>query len=366
MKEDYYKLLGLEKTATEAEIKRAYRKLAHQHHPDKGGGDEKKFKEISEAYQVLSDPEKRKQYDQFGHTFDYQSAGGGQSQGQGFGGFDYSGFGQGFGSQQGVEFDFSNLGDIFETFFGGERTHEAQGRDLEYRVEITFEQAAKGASIPLELTKNIVCPHCQGSKAEPGTEKITCLECQGRGKKETLRTTILGQFKSIRTCEKCKGAGQIPKVSCHECAGAGIKRQKVALEVNIPAGIRDGMTVRVSGGGEAVESGRSGDLYLEVKIKPHQKFYRKEDDIHFNQEINFSQAALGDKIEIPVIDGTKTINIPAGTQSGEEIHLRGLGFPHLNHFGKGDEVVKVKVVTPKKLSQEQRRIFEELKNSLDS
>jgi molecular chaperone DnaJ len=356
MAEDYYKILGIEKTATEAEIKRAYRKLAHQYHPDKADGDEKKFKEVSEAYQVLSDPEKRKQYDQFGHTFDYQSAAGGQGQGQGFGGFDYSGFGG-----QGVEFDFSNLGDIFDVFFGGEgRTREAKGRDIERRIEINFEEAVKGASLPIELEKNVVCPRCKGNKAEPGTEKVTCPECKGTGKKETIRTTILGQFKSIATCEKCKGEGTIPKVNCHECGGAGISKQKVTLNVIIPAGIRDGMTVRVPGGGEAIESGKSGDLYLEVLIKPHPQLYRREDDIYFDQEINFSQAALGDKINVPIVGGTKKISIPSGTQSGSEIRLRGLGFPHLNHFGSGDEVIKVKVVTPKKLSREEKKIFEEL------
>lgn len=356
MAEDYYKILGLEKTASEAEIKRAYRKLAHQYHPDKTEGDEKKFKEVSEAYQVLSDPEKRKQYDQFGHTFDYQSAAGGQ--GQGFGGWDYSGF----GGQQGVEFDFSNLGDIFDVFFGGEgRTREARGRDIERRIEINFEEAVKGASLPIELEKNVVCSKCHGNKAEPGTEKVTCPECKGAGKKETLKNTILGQFKSIATCDKCKGLGQIPKVNCRECDGMGIKRQKVILNTIIPAGIRDGMTVRVPGGGEANESGKSGDLYLEVLIKPHQKFYRREDDIYLDVEINFSQAALGDKINVPIVGGIKEINIPASTQSGSEIRLKGLGFAHLNHFGSGDEVIKIKIITPKNLNQEQRKIFEELK-----
>lgn len=343
MPEDYYKTLGLEKTATEQEIKRAYRKLAHQYHPDKGGGDEKKFKEVSEAYQVLSDPEKRKQYDQFGHTFDYQSTAGGQ----GFGGFDYSGFGG-----QGVEFDFSNLGDIFETFFGGERqAREARGRDLEYRVEITFEQAVKGANLPIELEKDIYC-NCP---------KITCPDCQGIGKKETLKNTILGQFKSIQTCAKCQGAGKVAKVDCPECQGKGTKKEKVKIDIVIPAGIREGMTVRVPGQGEASASGKSGDLYLEVNLKPHSQFYRREDDIYYDLNLTFAQAALGEKIEIPIVNDVKKIKIPAGIQSGEEIRLRGLGFPHLNHFGSGDEVVKIKIITPKKLSQEQRKIFEELK-----
>ncbi len=357
MPNDYYKILGLEKTATEADIKRAYRKLAHQYHPDKGGGDEKKFKEVSEAYQVLSDPEKRKQYDQFGHTFDYETTG---AQGQGFGGFDFSGFGGG----QGVEFDFSNLGDIFDVFFGGEgRTREERGRDIERRIEINFEEAVKGANLPIELEKNVICPRCQGDKVEPGTEKIACPECKGTGKKEAVRNTILGQFKSITTCEKCKGEGTIPKVNCRECNGVGIKKQKVTLNVVIPAGIRDGMTVRIPDGGEANESGKSGDLYLEISLKPHSKFYRREDDIYLDQEISFSQAALGDKINVPIVGGTKEISIPAGTQSGDEIRLRGLGFPHLNHFGSGDEVVKIKVITPKRLSREQRKIFEELRKT---
>ncbi len=345
MNRDYYEILGITKTATEQEIKRAYRKLAHQHHPDKGGGDEKKFKEVSEAYQVLSDPEKRKQYDQFGHTF---SAQGGSASGGDYSDF---GFGQGFGGQQGVEFDFSNLGDIFENFFGGERTRESRGRDLEYRIEITFEQAVKGASIPIELEKDIYC-QCP---------KIICPDCQGRGKKETVRSTILGQFKSIQTCAKCQGAGKIAKPDCPECRGKGTKKERVKIEVVIPAGIREGMTVRVQGQGETSASGKSGDLYLEVNLKPHSQFYRREDDIYYDLNLTFSQAALGDKINVPVVNGVKKIKIPAGIQSDEEIRLRGFGFPHLNHFGSGDEVVKIKVITPKKLNQEEKKIFEELK-----
>ena len=348
MAEDYYKILGLEKTASEAEIKRAYRKLAHQYHPDKGGGDEKKFKEVSEAYQVLSDPEKRKQYDQFGHTF---SATGGSASGGDYSDF---GFGQGFGGQQGVEFDFSNLGDIFDVFFGGrERAREARGADIERRIEITFEEAARGVSLPIELEKNIYC----------GCLKITCPECRGMGKKETLKSTILGQFKSIQTCAKCQGTGKIAKTDCPQCQGKGVKTEKVKINVVIPAGIKDKMTVRVSKEGEASASGRSGDLYLEVKIKPHPQFYRKEDDIYYDLNLSFSQAALGDKIDIPIINGEKRIKIRAGVQSGEEVRLRGLGFPHLNHFGSGDEVIKIKIITPKKLSREQKKIFEELKKS---
>ncbi|TSC92298.1 MAG: molecular chaperone DnaJ [Candidatus Berkelbacteria bacterium Licking1014_96] len=348
MAEDYYKILGLEKTATEADIKRAYRKLAHQYHPDKGGGDEKKFKEVSEAYQVLSDPEKRKQYDQFGHTFDYETTGAGQ----GFGGFDFSGF----GGQQDVEFDFSNLGDIFETFFGGEnRARETRGRDLEYRVEITFEQAVKGASIPIELEKNIYCD----------CPKITCLDCQGVGKKETLKSTILGQFKSIQTCPKCQGAGKIAKADCPNCQGKGTKKERVKIEVVIPAGIREGMTVRVQGQGETSASGHSGDLYLEVHLKPHSQFYRREDDLYYDLNLTFAQAALGDKINVPIVNGIKKIKIPAGIQSSEEIRLKGLGFSHLNHFGSGDEVIKIKVITPKNLNSDQKRLLEELKK-LDS
>lgn len=357
MANDYYEILGVPKTATEAEIKRAYRKLAHQYHPDKGNGDDTKFKEVSEAYQVLSDPEKRKQYDQFGHTFDYQTSGAGQ----GFGGFDFSGF----GGQQGVEFDFSNLGDIFDVFFGGAGTkaREARGRDIEASIDISFEQAVKGASIPITLNKNVICPHCKGDKAEPGTEKITCPECKGQGKKETIKTTIFGQFKSVETCEKCAGLGTIPKIDCRECQGQGIKKDKVRIDVVVPAGIKDGMTIRVPNAGEAMASGKNGDLYLRVNIKNHPYFYRKGDDVYYNAEISFSQAALGDKLNVPIVGGEKTINIPAGVQSGEEIRLHGLGFNHLNGFGSGDQVIKVIVLTPKRLNREQKRLFEELKKT---
>jgi molecular chaperone DnaJ len=357
MAEDYYKILGLEKTATEAEIKRAYRKLAHQYHPDKGGGDAEKFKEVSQAYQVLSDPEKRKQYDQFGHTFDYES----QASGTGEEGFDYSGFG--FGGQQGVEFDFSNLGDIFDVFFGGGvGVREEHGRDIERRVTIDFIEAVKGADLPIELEKNVLCERCKGTRVEPGSKINTCPTCQGKGKVETVQSTILGHFKRAKLCDKCEGTGQIPERLCGQCQGKGIERKKISLTVKIPAGVREDMTIRVPGAGDTIKSGSSGDLYLIINIKKHPQFSRHGDDIYIEQEIKFSQAALGDKIAVPTVEGEKELHIPAGTQSGDELRLKNMGFPRLNFFGKGDEIIKIKVDIPKKLTHEQREIIEALKS----
>lgn len=354
MNKDYYKILGIEKTATELEIKRAYRKLAHKYHPDKGNGDDQKFKEVSEAYQVLSDPEKRKQYDQFGHTFEHTTTGAGP------GGFDFSGFD--FGQGQGVEFDFTNLGDIFDAFFGREKTREERGRDLEATAIISFEDSFSDTKQTLEIEKNIICDRCKGEKAEPGTKLVDCPECQGKGKKETIRRTILGQFKSIATCQNCQGEGKIPETKCGKCNGAGIEHKKVTLEINIPAGIKNGMTVRVAGAGDQVSKGIPGDLYLVVFVKEHPDFERKNDDIIYNAKISFSQATLGDKILVPTMKGEKEIRIKSGTQSGEKIVLRGLGFPHLNSYGRGNQIIEIEIITPKKLSREQKKLFEKLKS----
>jgi len=361
MTKDYYEILDISKTATEAEIKGAYRKLAHKYHPDKNGGDDKKFREISEAYQVLSDPEKRKQYDQFGHTFDYESAGAGAGA-QGFGaqGFDFSGFGgQG---RQGMEFDFTNLGDIFDVFFGREAKKEARGKDLEKSVEISFEDAVKGTVLPLEIEKVALCEKCKGARTEPGTSLKNCPECLGKGKKETVKSTILGQFRQVSTCEKCFGTGKIPESPCGKCQGGGVEKREVRLDVDIPAGVGDNMTIRIPGEGDAIEGGAAGDLYLLIKIKPHSKFKRIEDDIVSSIDISFSQAALGDEISVPTIEGQKEIKINSGTQSGSEIRLKGLGFPHLNSWGKGDHIIKIKIITPKHLSREEKEIFTRLKS----
>jgi len=358
MEKDYYKILGIEKTASIQDIKRAYRQLAHKYHPDKFGGDEKKFKEISEAYQVLSDPEKRKQYDQFGRTFDAETGAG-----PGSGGFSWEDFGfAGKGAR--VDFDFTNLGDIFDAFFtGGGRAKRNRGDDIEKEINLNLEDAYFGKEIELSLNKKVTCAACKGSGAEPGSKMIKCDKCGGSGKAKTVKQTFLGQFASISTCDKCEGRGKIPERICRSCQGSGTVQRKVQIKVKIPAGVNSGSVIRVPGSGQAGERGDPpGDLYLHIKLSPHKYLKRIGDNLIYNLNISFPQAALGDKVEIKSISGREKVKIPAGIESGEEIRLRGKGIPHLQGFGSGDLIIKVKIKTPKHLSREEKEIFEKLKN----
>jgi len=368
MDQDYYKTLEVEKTASTDEIKRAYRKLAHKYHPDKFGGDETKFKEASEAYQVLSDAEKRKQYDQFGRTFDAQTPPGGGPGGTGGSwqdyGFDFGGGRRGAG---GVEFDFSNLGDIFETFFGGGRgaaRKRTRGEDIERQISLHFEVAVFGKEIEIDLNKKIPCSNCKGKGAEPGFKIIKCDKCDGSGKVREVRSTILGQFSTITTCDKCEGGGKIPEKACRSCKGSGTVTEKVTLKVKIPAGVDTGSVIRVPGGGDAGEKGTPpGDLYLHIDLKPHPTLKRLADDLVYSAEISFSQAALGGEIEIDNIRGREIIKIPAGIETGEEIRLKGKGIPHLNSYGSGDLIIKIKISTPKNLTSKQKELFKQLEET---
>jgi len=366
---DYYNILGVSKGASDDEIKKAYRKLAHQHHPDKAGGDEKKFKEINEAYQVLSDKTKRAQYDQFGQTFDQAGRSGG---GQGFGGFDFSGF-QGFGSQgsQGFNFEFGgeNMGDIFSDIFGGGfdggRSRQRKGQDIQVDIEIDFPEMVKGARRVINLRKSIVCDVCEGTGGEPSAKKETCPTCKGSGQVRKNVRSFFGSFSQVSTCPTCQGKGKAYSEKCHKCGGDGKVKSEETIEIEIPAGIENGQTISLRAQGEAGEYGApAGDLYVNVHVAPHSKFKREKNNIISEEHITFSQAVLGDKIDVETIGGTIKMKVPAGTQSGEVFRIKDEGVPYLGKRGRGDQLVKIIVQIPKHLSREQKDLIERLQ-SLD-
>jgi molecular chaperone DnaJ len=357
MSKDYYKILGVEKNASQDELKRAFRKLAHQHHPDKPGGDEAKFKEANEAYQVLGDEQKRAQYDQFGSGAFDGSAGGGFG-GQGFGGFNGA---QGFGN-----INMDDLGDIFGDMFGfgsgGRRRgsgRQRRGQDIQVDVQLSFEEAVFGLDKDISLTKPIRCERCAGEGGEPGTDMHTCGTCDGQGVIITAQRTILGMVQQKRTCSDCQGNGKIAKEKCSSCAGVGVEKKQKTVTVTIPAGVDDGMTLRLQGEGEAVKGGHPGDLFIRVFVKKDKRFERRGHTIISEKLIGFTQAALGDKVEIETVDGAVELKIPSGTQSHTQFKLRGKGVPQ-NASSRGDHIVIVKVETPKKLNKKQKKLLEEL------
>lgn len=358
---DYYKVLGVSKNATPDEIKKAFRKLAHVHHPDKGGGDEKKFKEINEAYQVLSNKEKRSQYDQFGQTFHGNGGGAGQgrggfsSQGGGASGFDFGGQG----------FDFSGTGfeDIFSGMFGGggSRGQARTGADIAVDIEITFEEMVHGVKKDIRLRKLARCSVCHGTGGKPHSREDTCADCQGSGQVRRTVQTIFGSFAQAMVCERCHGRGKTYKEKCVECHGAGRLQKEEVIPIEVPAGIRDEQTLSMSGGGAVGEDGApAGDLFINVHVRPHSSLKRRGDDIISDLSITFAQAVLGDKVNVHTIEGDVTMKIPAGTQPGEVFRVRGKGVPHLGHFGRGDHLVTISLFVPKKLSREERELVERL------
>ncbi len=347
MSKDYYKILGVDKSASQDEIKKAFRKVAHKYHPDKQGGDEAKFKEANEAYQVLSNAQKRQQYDQFG------SAAFGQGGGP-------SGFG-GFGGAQGAQFDFGDLGDIFGDFFGGGgsrrggRSHA--GADLQVGITVDFEEAVFGSEKEIALDKNDSCAVCSGNGVEPGSKFTTCGECKGAG--QVARNVGFGiNFASV--CPTCQGQGQIPERKCKHCNGSGVEHKRKNIKVKIPAGIDNGQMIRLTGEGQAVGGGKSGDLYIKVSVRPSKKFERKGYDIISARNISISQAVLGAKIDIVTLDGDVAMTIPPGTQSGTVLRIKAKGVPTLHDKSRGDHLVKVTIDIPKKLNKKQRKFFEEL------
>lgn len=367
MAKDYYEALGVSRDATQDEIKKAYRKLAVQYHPDKEGGDEQKFKEISEAYEVLGDPEKRQSYDRFGHEA-YQSA---QSAG-GAGADPFQGFG-GFGGGQQFEFDLGDLdlGDIFGSFFGGgggQRTRRQQpqrGRDVEARVTIDFEEAVFGTEKTVSLDLEDTCSRCEGSMAEPGSDTKTCDTCGGQGQVVQAQRTMLGTIQHATVCPDCHGRGSVPEKPCSECGGTGTKRSKHKINVKIPAGINDGSAIRLRGRGEAPSGGgpnaAKGDLYVHVSINPSKQFERHGKDIVSEVTIDMVDAALGTEINVPTVDGKKKLKIPAGTQHGQTFRISGSGVPHGRGDTRGDHLVTVNISIPKKVSGKQKELLQELR-----
>lgn len=360
MPQDYYDILGVPKGASEDELKRAYRKLAHKHHPDKQGGDEQKFKEINEAYSVLSDKEKRGRYDRFGHA-----AGGAGGGAQGFGGFDFGNFSQQNGG--GFNFDFGGqegFEDLFSNIFGGAsrsgtRTQARAGADIQVDAEITFEEMAKGVKKEIRLRKSVVCDVCQGTGGKPGSKQNTCATCKGSGQVKQMVRSFLGVFTQVETCPTCHGKGTTYAEKCGKCHGAGRVKEDRTVTVDIPAGIHSGQALSLHGEGEAGEVGApAGDLYVNIRVKPHPRFKRQGDDVLSAVEITFAQAALGDKISVPTLEGNVKMKIPSGTQPGEIFRIRDHGIAHLGKWGRGDQLVEVTIAVPKKLTREQKKLLE--------
>lgn len=351
-KEDYYKTLGVSKDASADEIKKAFRKAAIEHHPDRGG-DEAKFKEVNEAYEVLKDSGKRQRYDQFGHAGVGGNGGGG---GNPFGGF-------GGQAGQNVNFDFGDLGlgDIFGSFFGGQqqRTREKRGRDVEARIEITFDQAIFGTEAELKLDLEDTCSHCKGTTAEPGHELITCDTCKGAGQVVTTMRTVFGNIQQAAVCPTCKGTGKVPEKVCSVCRGKGTERRHQTVMLKVPAGIDDGATIRLREHGEAIANGPKGDLYVNIRVKPHKLFTREGELILSEEHIDMVDAALGAEIEVATVDGPVRMKVPAGTQSGSDFKLSGHGVPHIKSGQRGAHIVTIAVDTPTKLTKEQKALLEQ-------
>ncbi len=345
-KRDYYEVLGVSKSASKDEIKKAYRKLSKKYHPDinKEADADEKFKEVKEAYEVLSDDAKRSQYDQFGHTDPNQGFGGGGFGGGGFGGFE----------------------DIFETFFGGGGTRRRdpnaprQGADLQYTMTLSFEDAIFGKETDIEIPREETCETCNGSGAKAGTKAETCSHCHGSGQLNVEQNTPFGRIVNRRVCNYCNGTGKEIKHKCSTCGGTGKVKKRRKIHVKIPAGIDDGQQLRVSGQGEpGVNGGPAGDLYVVFHVRSHEFFERDEDDIYCEMPITFVQATLGDEIEVPTVHGKVKLKIPAGTQTGTKFRLRGKGVPNVRGYGVGDQHVIMRIVTPTKLTEKQKQLLQE-------
>jgi len=347
---DYYEILGVPRGASQEEIKQAFRKLARQYHPDvsKETDAEERFKEVNEAYTALSDVQKRAQYDRFGRV---DNMGGGAQ-------------------------DFAvNFNDIFEDLFGfsggggagrgAARNRQHRGRDLQMAVELTFKEAVFGVEREIQFEREETCSTCRGTCAEPGSTPRTCDTCSGRGEVRQVRQTFIIQMVETVVCPKCGGRGQIIEKLCHTCAGRGLERKKITKKVSIPAGVDNGMQIRLPGeGSPGANGGPNGNLFLVVDVKPHEYFKRRENDILLDLDINIAQAVLGAEIEVPTMDGPEKLSIPAGTQPGRMFKLRGKGVPHVRSGGRGDERVIINVAIPTKLSAEQRALFEKLATTL--
>ncbi|MFA5942156.1 MAG: molecular chaperone DnaJ [Candidatus Paceibacterota bacterium] len=363
MAKDYYNVLGVDKKATKDDIKKAFRKLAHKYHPDKGGTDESRFKEITEAYSVLSDDKKRREYDTYGQSFAGSTGspqgGGFGGQGNPFGGFDFSGFQQGFG-QGGVDFDF---GDIFGDVFGGGRggrTQTPRGRDISIDLEISFKDAVFGTTRNVLIAKVSTCSLCRGTGAKPGTDLETCKTCNGSGRIHETRNSILGQFTSMRTCTTCDGTGKIPKEKCAECKGHGVLRRQEEIHITIPAGVDNGEMIRLSGQGEAIKAGIAGDLYVKIHVKPHPVFRREGTNLFMDLPVKLTDALLGTTASIETLEGkTLEVKVPPMKRAEELLRVRGKGIPSDN--SRGDLIIRLEVALPHKLSGKAKKAVEDLR-----
>ena len=356
---DYYQILGVPRGASPEEIRKAYRKLAHKYHPDKGG-DEKKFKEINEAYQVLSNEKKRAQYDKFGRVFesnfDYNQAQG----------FDF-GFGKGNFAREGFEFNFEDLGEMFEEFFGfgasPKKRDLKKGKDIEIEIEIPLESTLKNQIKEVSLDKMITCPRCQGRGAEPGTPVKECFTCRGTGEVQQIKRTFFGSITRVVTCPECGGEGLKPEKPCNVCHGEGRIKGEERIRISIPAGVDSNQVIKIAGKGEAGrKGGKPGDLYVRIFVKRHPLFKRKGDDLYITRIISFSQAALGGEIEISTLEEKNILlKVPPGTESGKVLRISGKGIPRFSGFGRGNLYVELIVKTPKKLTKKQKELLEKLR-----
>jgi len=347
-KRDYYEILGIDRNATDDEVKRAFRKLAFKYHPDHNRDDDAgdKFKEVNEAYEVLSDPDKRAAYNRFGHS------GAEGLFGRGFEGFNFGGF-----------------GDIFDAFFGRATTATRQapqrGADLHYRVTISLEEAASGCEKEINISRTENCSLCQGVGCKPGSQPSRCPNCNGTGQVHRIQQSIFGRFTTTTPCSQCHGEGRIVTEPCPQCRGTGKVKCRRNILVKIPAGVDDGSQIRLSGEGEAgTRGGSMGDLYVILSVEQHELFLRDGDNILYELPINFAQAALGAEVEVPTLDGKTKLKIPAGSQTSKVFRLKAQGIPHLHRSGRGDLLVTLFVVTPQSLTEKQRQLFRELSDSL--
>jgi len=358
---DYYKILGVSQNASPEEIKKAFHKLAHKHHPHKGG-DEKKFKEINEAYQVLSNEDKKAQYDRFGQVFEGGPGGGSGTD------FNWA-WGKGFSNEgQDVEVDFGDLGEMFEDFFSfrGQRSQRRdfkKGKNIKIDIEVSLEEVLKGATKEIALFKQIICSRCQGKGGEPDTLVKECFSCRGTGQVQEIKKTFLGSFTKWAVCPECKGEGQRPEKPCNVCKGEGRIKGEEDIKIFIPTGVDSNQVIKIEGKGSAGRrEGKPGDLYVRFLVKEHPIFGRQGDDLFVSMPVNFSQAVLGDEIEIHTLENkTIMLKVPSGIESGRILRVRGKGIPHFSGFGKGDLYVELAVATPKKLSKEQKELLNKLK-----
>lgn len=356
-KRDYYEVLGVGKTATEAEIKKAFRQLARKYHPDMNPEHKEeaaeKFKEAAEAYEILSDPEKRARYDQLGHA--------------GVGNGDFSGFGQ----NAGADFGFGGFGDLFDAFFNGfggfgqqqQRRGPQRGADIQMEMDLSFEEAAFGVEKEVKINRWEDCDDCGGSGAAPGTKPVTCPRCKGTGQVRITQSIAFGRFETVQACDQCHGEGRVIEKPCPTCQGRGKMKQPRKVKLTVPAGVDNGSTLRLGREGElGAKGGPPGDLYVALRVKPHKIFQRSGDDVICEIPVSFVQATLGDEIEIPTLEGTTSLKIPEATQPGAVFHLRGKGIPHLQGFGRGDQVIKINVMIPSRLTEKQKDLLKQFED----